>query len=84
MLEVLENKIKLLIGRIKKLQEENVRLVSEKVNLKRQMESFENAAFKKDKNLEKVNEEKALAKSVIDDLIKSIDSLTLEEKRCDG
>jgi len=94
-LGLLENKIKNLVELIGKLKDENAklkiresrladennRLLQENDGLKKQLESFEGAVVQNTKNLDELNQEKALTKMVVDDLIKSIDSLVEENQK---
>jgi len=93
-LGLLEKKIKNLVellGKLKdenaKLKAENARLTDENVQLSQSVESLtkevktaEHVAVEHDKNLDELSQEKALTKIVVDDLIKSIDSLVEESQ----
>lgn len=71
-LKVLEGKIATLLGMIKKLKKENEALVQENMELAGKLEKLETTVLKDTKKLDK---ERELTKNVVDDLIKSIDSL---------
>jgi cell division septum initiation protein DivIVA len=93
-LSLLEGRIKSLVELVGKLKEEGVRLklensrlaeenerLAEKVfSLQGQIDSFEGAITENSKSLDELSQEKALTKMVVDDLIKSIDSLVEESK----
>lgn len=85
-LSLLERKIASLIESkkqdleaITKLREENKQLCAENMQLKEQLEKVETSILMRHQNLEELNQEKALVKMVVDDLIKNIDQLVLEE-----
>ena len=74
-LGILEEKIRGLVAQIKELRAENVKLVEAKRELEEKLEALEGSILKDSKNLEDLNQEKALTKMAVDDLIKSIDVL---------
>lgn len=77
-LEALEAKIASLIEVLKELKAENSRLIKENGQLIAKFETMEAAVRAND---QRVEEEKALTKVVVDDLIKNIDSLMHEESQ---
>jgi len=83
-LGLLEKKIKNLVELIEKLKQENAllktentRLAEEKVQLS---QTVKDAVVEHNKDLDKLSQEKALTKMVVDDLIKNIDSLVEENQ----
>ena len=74
-LSVLEKKIASLISLVKELKTKNERLAKENAELIDKLEMVEGSMFKDNENIEELNQEKALTKMVVDDLIKDIDSL---------
>ena len=68
LLKVLEEKVAGLVRRIKELEAENVQLTAK-------LETMENSMLSDIKRIEELDQEKALTKMVVDDLIISIDSL---------
>jgi len=92
-LGILEKKIKTLLEFIDKLKDENSvlkdetkklaeeknRLSLELEGLNSNLETVEGAVAQSSKNLEELSQEKALTKMVVEDLIKSIDSLVEQE-----
>lgn len=85
--------VKHLTERTKKLELENEKLLAEQLNLtnlnaqltqestelRAQLEKIEFSALKGNSQIEELNQEKALTKLVLDDLIQSIDSLVERE-----
>ena len=71
-LGLLEKKIKDLIELVAKLRQENALLKTENAQLLQKVESAKN---------DELSQEKALTKMVVDDLIKSIDSLVEEHQQ---
>ncbi|KKP29153.1 MAG: hypothetical protein UR12_C0014G0017 [candidate division TM6 bacterium GW2011_GWF2_30_66] len=94
-LNLLEGKIKSLVELVNKLKDDGIRLktenarladenacLAEKVfTLQAQVDSFEGAIVENSKNLDELSQEKALTRMVVDDLIKSIDSLVEENQQ---
>lgn len=78
-LELLEKKIATVVDVCKKLKEENVQLAQEVLSLNKQLASAEQKcqdveqAFLRDQ--ERLNQDTLVTKMVVDDLIKSIDTL---------
>ncbi len=80
-LSVLEKKVISLIDIIKELKAENARLVEENTQLAAQLSSMEKSVTVDAQRVEELDQEKALTKLVVDDLIKSIDTLIEGEKQ---
>lgn len=92
---LLESRIKSLVELVNKLKDEgvglkaeNARLIEENASLsdkvfslQAQIDSFEGAIVENSKNLDELSQEKALTRMVVDDLIKSIDSLVEENQQ---
>jgi len=76
-LSILEKKVVFLIDSIKQLKNENVRLVDENAELVARLAKAEGAT----KLMEEFDQERALTKLVVDDLIKNIDSIIECEKQ---
>lgn len=79
-LGILEKKIASLIELLGQLRDERARLVEEKAQLVAKLDLLESSLLTDSEHIEKLNQEKALTKTVVDDLIKSID-LLVEEKQ---
>ncbi|TET06588.1 hypothetical protein E3J79_01430 [Candidatus Dependentiae bacterium] len=75
LLNVLEEKVAGLVCRVKELEAENVKLSADNVQLTAKLETIENSMLSDIKRIEELDQEKALTKMVVDDLIKNIDSL---------
>jgi len=73
-LSVLEKRINQLIETIKNLKEANAQLVKENADLAKKLESLESTVLNENNSIEKLNKEKEMTKTLVDDLIKSIDS----------
>ena len=87
-LGLLEGKIKVLLELASKLKDENTKLKAEKKELlqkneefEKKIKSFECAVVQNSKNLDELSHVKELTKVVVDDLIKSIDSLVEENRQ---
>jgi len=74
-LKVLEEKVATLISRIKELEAENKILTAENTQLTAKLESMENSMLSDIQRIDALDQEKALTKMVVDDLISSIDSI---------
>lgn len=74
-LKVLEEKVTTLISRIKELEAENKILTADNTQLTAKLESMENAMLSDIQRIDALDQEKALTKMVVDDLISSIDSI---------
>jgi len=74
-LKVLDDKIAGLIQKIKNLEAKNSRLIAENSQLTARLETMENSMLTDSKRIEELDQEKALTRIVVDDLIKNIDSL---------
>lgn len=77
-LSMLEEKVSLLLDLIKDLKEKNSRLVEEKSLLLEKIETIQSSSLK---NNQQVEEEKALTKIVVDELIHSIDLFVKENQQ---
>ena len=75
LLKVLEEKISVLMGVINSLKAENARLCKENNDLRATVEQLQVAEKNSLQDKEKLNQENALTKAVVDDLIKNIDAL---------
>ena len=71
-LQVLQQRITQLISLVKELKDNNDALIKEKALLLKKIESLESSLLKGKENLE---EEKAVTKMAVDELIKNIDGL---------
>ena len=80
-LSVLEKKIEALVGVVHELKKEKARLVEENTKLISKLEMLENSLLADGEHIEKLNQERALTKTVVDDLIRSIDLLVETEKQ---
>ena len=94
-LHLLEKKIGSLLELIKSLKEENSKLKAENASLKEknahisqknttlelEVKSIQDAVSERGTNLNELNQEKAMTKIVVNDLIKNIDSFIKEEKQ---
>lgn len=78
-LNVLERKLSQLIEVVRQLKEDNDVLEREKLDLEIKLEKLEDELLRDSQGLEELNQERALTKQVVDDLIKSIDSLVKSE-----
>lgn len=79
-LKVLEKKIASLVALVHKLKADNAQLAEEKAQLMSESANLKKTVLTDNKQIEKSSKEKALTKSMIDDLIKSVDSLVEQEK----
>ena len=78
-LNVLESKIAALVALIKELKTENAKLAEENAQVLAKLESIKTSALDDSKRVQNLDKEKALTKSLVDDLIKNIDSLVEQE-----
>ena len=81
MLSVLEKKVVSLIDIIRQLKAENARLIEENVQLASKLTLMQGAVHEDAKRVEELDQEKALTKMIVDDLIKNIDSLVESENQ---
>ena len=75
----LQNNIDLLREELAIVKTENVKFAEDNAELVTQLKSLESTTQKENKQLRDLDEEKSLAKLVVDDLIKSIDALIERE-----
>jgi len=80
-LKLLEQRIEQLLDLIKELKAGNARLTEENARLTENLETLESSVLKETASIEELNQEKALTKRVVDDLIRNIDSLVEHENR---
>lgn len=80
-LNILEKKVISLIDTIRQLKAENARLVEENAQLMMSLTMTQGIVHSDAKRVEELDQEKALTRLVVDDLIKSIDSLIEGEKQ---
>lgn len=70
-----------LVAKNKDLKSENAKLAEENAQLVAKLDGLKGSVYKGTQEIETLNEEKALAKVAVDDLIKSIDDLVEIEKQ---
>jgi chromosome segregation ATPase len=80
-LNLLEQKLAHLIDILNTLRQENKSLNKENIELKERVEQLEHSMLKGTKDMEELNQEREMTKMVVDDLIKSIDTL-VEKSEC--
>ena len=80
-LQILEKKMELLIGFIHELKASNIQLIEKNIELTGKLEALESSLFVENECIEKLSQEKKLTKIVVDDLIKSIDSMLRENEQ---
>jgi hypothetical protein len=80
-LSVLEKKVASLIDIIRQLKAENARLMEENNQLASKLTLMQSVVHEDAKRVEELDQEKALTKMVVDDLIRNIDSLVEGEKQ---
>lgn len=80
-LSVLEKKVVSLIDTIRQLKAENARLIEENRQLESKLTVMQGAVRDDAKRVEELDQEKELTKMVVEDLIKSIDSLVESENK---
>jgi len=74
-LSVLEDKVIRLVEAVQHFKAESLRLSEENARLRQSLDTLERSLMDESKDVEKLSEEKAMAKVAVDDLIKSIDFL---------
>jgi len=74
-LTLLEEKVIRLVEMVKTLKLNNQSLIEENQMLKHQLMKTESSLVAETKDLEELSQEKMMTKMIVDDLIKSIDSL---------
>ena len=80
-LVLLEKKIAALVDVVQELKNEKLKLVEENIQLALKLEAVEYSLLTDNERIEKLNQERALTKTVVDDLIRSIDLLVENEKQ---
>lgn len=78
-LNLLEEKLASLVELVKQLRLKNNELEKEKLELEGRLERLEEELLRDSEGMEELHQERALTKQVVDDLIKSIDSLVKPE-----
>ena len=76
---ILEKKIEALVDVVHQLKKEKARLVEDNVQLMMKIEMLENSLLADGERLDKLDQERVLTKTVVDDLIRSIDLLVEDE-----
>lgn len=79
-LNVLEKKVASLIELIKAEKASNVLLMEENEVLSGRLEALENSLLKESKSIEELNQERAMTRMMVDELISSIDKLVEEQR----
>ena len=79
-LSLLEKKLTALVEVMHELKMEKARLAEENLQLQAKLEMLEDSLLTDNESIDKLNQERALTKTVVDDLIRSID-LLVEEKQ---
>jgi cell division protein FtsB len=74
-LHLLQERIQSLVAMVKDLKSENASLAKENIQLKETITSMESTMLKEAKSNDSLSKEKEMTKTVVDDLIKRIDSL---------
>lgn len=80
-LSILEKKVVSLIDALRQLKAENVRLLEENTQLETKLAVMQGAVRDDVRRVEELDQEKALTKLVVEDLIRSIDSLIEGENK---
>jgi cell division septum initiation protein DivIVA len=75
MLHLLQERIQQLVQVVKDIKAENTKLSKANAQLKETLASMEAAMLKESKSIDSLAKEKEMTKTVVDDLIKRIDSL---------
>jgi uncharacterized coiled-coil DUF342 family protein len=75
MLHLLQERIQQLVQVVKELKAENTKLTKANNQLKETIASMETAMLKESNSVDSLAKEKEMTKTVVDDLIKRIDSL---------
>lgn len=78
-LRILEQKIAALIDLISKIRVDNARLLQENVHLMGELQSLRSLHMDIEEHKRKISQEKELTKSVVDELIQRISSLSQSE-----
>jgi hypothetical protein len=80
-LQILEKKVETLIHFIRELKAKNVQLLEKNTVLTEKLETIERSLLTENEFIEKLNQEKNVTKIVVDDLIKSIDTMLTESQQ---
>lgn len=78
-LRILEQKIAALIDLVSKIRADNARLLQENVQLVTEIQSMKSIYIDNEEHRKKISQEKELTKSVVDELIQRISSLSQSE-----
>lgn len=78
-LRILEQKIATLIDLVSKIRADNARLLQENVQLVTELQSMKSIYIDNEEHRKKISQEKELTKSVVDELIQRISSLSQSE-----
>jgi regulator of replication initiation timing len=78
---VLEKKMEALVELVRELKRDKARLIEENTQLLMKLEMLESSLLADNDRLEKFNQERVITKTVVDDLIRSIDLLVEDEKQ---
>ncbi len=79
-LEALKEKISQLIAKIHDVTKKNDHLLQENDELMQRLNSVETALLNNNQNIDELTQEKTRTKHIVDDLIKSIDSLMSDQR----
>lgn len=79
-LEILEKKLASLVELVSQLRNDNARLTKENNQLQGRVKELEASGAKDSNYIEKLKQDKALTKNVVEDLIKNIDQLVTREQ----
>lgn len=74
-LKLLEEKLTVLAELVKELKTENAKIAEENAQLEAKLLMLQNSLHEDSRRIDELKHEKELTKVVVDDLIKSIDSL---------
>jgi len=80
-LNILEEKVVLLIGIMKALKEENFLLKNKNKDLQGELKALEGSLVSETRDLEELSQEKMMTKMVVDNLLNSIEKLIETQER---